>query len=79
MDLSGSARTLVIGGQRSIAPCLPLTPGRQSVVAIMGPESRGPDCGSFRFSQAPTLTIGSTVRLLVGCPEDQLAQHWSNS
>ena len=72
-------RTLILGGQQPIAPCLPFAPGRRSVVAILRLGSRGPDCGTYHFSHAPTLTIGSNVGLLVGCSEDQLAQHWSDN
>ena len=75
MDLSGSARALILGGQRPITPCLPLAPGRQSIVSILRPVSQGLDCGSFRFSHAHAPTIISIVGLLVSCSEDQLAQH----
>ena len=75
MDLFGLDRALILGGQRPIAPCLPLAPGLQSIVYILRPVSQGQDCGSFRFYHAPAPTIISIVRLLVGCSEDQLAQH----
>ena len=75
MDLSGSTMDIDSKGQRPIAPCLPPVPGRRSVVSILRPGSRGPDCGRFRFSHASALTIGSIVGLLVGCSEDQPAQH----
>ena len=73
MDLSGSARVSILGGQRLIAPYLPPVLGRRSIVTILKLGSRGPDCGSFRFSHAPALTIGSTAGLLVGHWKDQLA------
>ena len=64
MDLSGSAKDINSKGQRLITPCLPLAPGRRSVVAIMRPMYWGMDYGGFRFSQALALTTGSTTRLL---------------
>ena len=70
---------LILGGLRLNPPCpLPLL-GRRAVIAILRPGSRGPDCRSFRFSHALALTIGSIVRLLVGCSKGQFGQHWSAS
>ena len=70
---------MILGGQRPIAPCLPPMPGRRSVVTILKPWTRGPDCGSFCFFHAPVRTIGSTIGLLVGYSKDQLTQLWSDS
>ena len=70
---------LISGGLRPIAPCPPSLLGRRAVIAIMRSGSRGSDCRSFRFSHAPVLTIGSTVKLLVGCSGGQFARHWSGS
>ena len=64
---------LIPGGQRPIAPCLLLAPGRRAVVAILRPGSRGLDCGSLRFSHAPALTIGSTVGLRISCSRGRFA------
>ena len=71
--------TLIPRGRRPIAPYLPPVPGWLSVVVILRPGSRGPDCGGFHFSHAPTLTIGSTAKLLVGCSGGRFAQHLSDS
>ena len=40
------------------------------MVAILRPEYRGLDYGSFRFSHAPVLTTGSIAGLPAGCSED---------
>ena len=66
---------LIPRGLRPIAPCPPPFLWRRTLIAIMRPRSRGPDCRSFRFSHAPVLTIGSTIGLLVGCSRGQFAQH----
>ena len=70
---------LILRGLRPIAPCPPLSLGWQAVISILRSRLQGPDCRSFRFSHAPTLTIDSTIGLLVGCSRDQIAQHWSDS
>ena len=64
---------------RPIAPYPSPLLGRRVVIVILRPRSRGLDYRSFCFSHAPTLTIGSTVGLLVGCSGGQFAQHWSGS
>ena len=69
----------ILGGQRPIAPCLPPALGWRSVVAILKPRTRGPDCGSFFFFHASVRTIGSIVGVLVGYSKDQLTQRWSDS
>ena len=66
---------LIPGGLRPIASCPLPSLGRQDVIFILRPRSRGPDCRSFRFSHASTLTIGSTARLLVGCSGGQFSQY----
>ena len=79
MDLSGLARDIDSKGSTSNCSMSSTCAWERSVVAILRPGSRGLDCGSFRFSLASALTIGSIVGLLVGCSEDQLAQHWLDS
>ena len=64
---------LILGGLRPIAPCPPPLPGGRYVTTILLSELRGPNRRSFYFSYAPTLTIGSTVGLLVGCSGGQFA------
>ena len=58
---------LIPGGLQPIAPYPPPLLGRRAVITILRLGSQGSDCRSFRFSHAPTLTIGSTAGLLVGC------------
>ena len=67
---------LIPRGLWPIAPCPLPSLGRRAIIFILRLGSRGPDCRSFRFSHASTLTIGSTARLLVGCSGGQFAQYW---
>ena len=67
---------LIPGGLRPISPCPPSLHGRRAVTTILRLGLRGPDCRSFLFSPAPTLIIGSTTGLLVGCSRDQFSWHW---
>ena len=76
---SASLGILILGGLRPIAPCPLPSLGRQAVIAIMRSRLRGPNCRSFSFSHAPTLTIGSITGLLVGCSEGQFSHHWSDN
>ena len=70
---------LIPGGLRPTAPCPPPLPRQRAVTVILRFGLRGLDYRSFRFSHAPTLTIGSTAELLVGCSRGQFSQHWSDS
>ena len=70
----GRIGILIPGGLLPIAFCPPPSLGRRAVIAILRPVSQGPDCRSFRFSHASTLTIGSTIGLLVGCSGGQFSQ-----
>ena len=66
---------LILGGLRSIAPCLPPALERRAVITILRPGSQGLNCRSFRFSHAPVLTISSTIGQLVGYLGGQFSQH----
>ena len=79
VDLSGSVSDIDSKGSTTNRSLSSSASGRQSVVAILRFGSQGSNYGSFRFSHAPALTIGSTAGLLVGCLGDQLAHNWSDS
>ena len=70
---------LIPRGLRSIAPCPPPLIRRRVAIPILRSGTRGSDCRSFRFSQAPVLTVGSTVELLVGCLGGKFSWHWLGS
>ena len=66
---------LILRGLWPIAPFPSSSLRQRAVIAILRPRSRGLDCGSFRFSHTPALTLCSTTGLLVGCSGGQFAQH----
>ena len=56
---------LILGGLRKISPYLLPSIGWRAIISILGSGFRGLDCRSFRSSQAPIMTVGSTAELLV--------------